>query len=94
MKLSRTPLLMEFGPYGPSLRGTTGFQSPLSIGRFSTYPYNLNPCLEKERQEAAMRRRSRLQELVRDWSMKCSQKGKRASSQTPEAPEAAPSLVR
>jgi hypothetical protein len=99
MKLTRRRLLAEFGPYGPSLRGTTGFQTPLSA---TTYPYNLNPCLEKQRAEAAERRRVRLKELALDWTVKCpSAKNKKKSSRLPDdaariqgVPELSPAPVR
>lgn len=64
MTLVRTPLLMEFGPYGPSL---SGFSAPLSIGPTNTFPYHLDPEREKDRFEAFVRRRNRLRELAMDW---------------------------
>jgi len=60
---------MEFGPYGPSLKGTSGFQVPLGMGRFSTFPYRLDAKKERERYEAMMRRRQRLRELSGEWAI-------------------------
>ena len=69
LQLDRTPLLMEFGPYGPSLKGTSGFASPLGMGRFTTFPFHLGACQERNRQEQMIRRRARLQELARDFNV-------------------------
>lgn len=65
--LKRTRLLSEFGPYGPSLRGTTGFSVPLGQGKDTTFPYSLDPNRESERLEALQRRRARIRELAADW---------------------------
>lgn len=62
MKLVRTPLLVEYGPYGPSLRGLT---RPISMGRYMWT--NVDPKKEKERRESAKRRQERLQQLVVAW---------------------------
>lgn len=74
----------------------------MSMGRYSTFPYNLNPCIERARAEAAERRRARLKELALDWTIKCpSDKGKKKSNRRPDdaaripgAPELSPSPVR
>lgn len=93
MQISRTPLLMEFGPYGPSLRGTTGFNLPLSMGRFSTFPYNMDPCVERERMIAAERRRQRLQELAREWTVKCSSQKKNSDERKSKEPSPSARLL-
>lgn len=66
--LTRTRLLSEFGPYGPSLRGTSGFSAPLAQGRDTTFPYLLDPARERDRLEAMQRRRARIRELAADWA--------------------------
>lgn len=63
MDLSRRNLLLEYGPYGPSLRGLS-----VSLGRDRTsFPFGLDPKKEKDRLETSMRRRDRLRQLAREW---------------------------
>jgi hypothetical protein len=90
---ARTPLLMEFGPYGPSLRGTSGFSVPMS--RSTAFPFHMDQECEKKRQEAALRRRERLQELAREFARCPSDKKKkrRSAARTPGLPEPVPSRM-
>jgi len=63
MDLTRRNLLVEYGPYGPSLRGLS-----VSLGRSRTgKPFGLDPELEKERMESSLRRRERMRELAIEW---------------------------
>lgn len=64
MNLTRTRLLVEFGPYGPSLQGAS---LSSAANRYGTYPYNLDPKKELKRLKSIERRRDRLRELVREW---------------------------
>jgi hypothetical protein len=63
MDLSRRNLLVEYGPYGPSLRGLS-----VSLGKQRTNaPFGLDPAKEKERLESSLRRRARLRQLAIEW---------------------------
>jgi len=79
------------------------------MGRYSTFPHNMNPCIERERAGAAERRQMRLKELALDWTVKCSteenkgkkkKKGKENTNRSldaariPGEPTPSPSLVR
>jgi len=71
VKLSRRPLLLEFGPYGPSGQGgnrsTSGFSAPISSRRFNTWPFIPNAKLMMQKEKERQRRRDRLRELAMGW---------------------------
>ena len=67
--LSRTNLIMEFGPLGPTGRGTGGVATPVSTKRFNTWPFVPNAKLMMQKQQEAQRRRERLRELALGWFM-------------------------
>jgi hypothetical protein len=71
MRLKRTNLIMEFGPYGPSGSGgnksTTGFAVPMGARRFNTWPFVPNAKLLMQKEQEAVRRRNRLRELALGW---------------------------
>ena len=73
MDLARRPLLMEFGPLGPSgsggNRSTTGFAVPIGARRFNTWPFVPNAKLLQQKEQEAVRRRNRLRELALGWFM-------------------------
>ena len=71
--LSRRTLLIEFGTYagggtsGSQPRGLSGMIPNVSTARFASGLFGLNPKKEQLRQEAMVRRRLRLRELIREW---------------------------
>jgi len=71
VRLERTNLIMEFGPYGGAKGGRSGggFASPVSTRRFNTWPFVPNAKLLMQKEQEAVRRRNRLRELALGWFM-------------------------
>lgn len=71
MRLERSRLIMEFGPYGPSgaggNRSTTGFAVPVGARMMSTWPFVPDPEILMQKEHERQRRRLRLQELALGW---------------------------
>ena len=69
MRLKRTNLIMEYGPYGPGSagNGTTGFAAPVGARRFNTWPFVPDAGILMQKEKERQRRRERLRELALGW---------------------------
>ena len=69
MKLKRTNLIMEFGPYGGAGGGRSagGFATPISARRFNTWPFTPDAKILMQKEKERLRRRDRLRELALGW---------------------------